>query len=232
MASRKIDRAAQGPRLIEVVLGALLSLILGAALAFVFLVMKPVTTKEPPKDNPDRTVYFVEGTKDPERGKQWLRKRQLFTEGSSVVLNEDELNAWITAGTTPAPEKPAPGQSPVLSSPPAPTGMLQMSAPNFRIRDGVLQVSSHGTLYIEMFSFKCPLVVQASGRFAKRQGAFVFAPDRFYIGSFPVHRLPGASDVVIDRILARQKIPSDIGTAWKNLADVSLDGKTLKLSMP
>lgn len=233
MVSRRIEKALHGPSLTEVVLGVALSLILGAALAFAYLVLKPVAiTKEMPKERVAGMVYYVEGTKDSDRGKQWMRKKQLFLGGSSVVLNEDELNAWITAGTTPTPEKGAAASKPNPSLPAPPAAMLQMDVPNFRIRNGVLQIGTKGTLNVELFGIKRPLVVQASGRFVKRGGAFVFTADGFYVGSFPMHKFFAADDPVLDRIISNQQIPEDYTAAWKKLTDVSIEGNTLKLSMP
>jgi hypothetical protein len=233
MVSRKIDKALHGPSLAEVVLGVVLSLVLGAALAFAYLVLKPVAiAKEIPKARIAGTVYYVEGTRDSDRGKQWMRKKQLFLEGSSVVLNEDELNAWISAGTKPAPEKGEPAAKPNPSLPAPPGAMLQMDVPNFRIRNGVLQIGTKGTLNLELFGFKRALVVQASGRFVKRGGEFVFTADEFYVGSFPMHKFLEADNPVLAHIVSNQKIPEEYTVAWKKLADVSIEGNTLKLAMP
>jgi hypothetical protein len=233
MVSSKIEKALHGPSLMEVVLGVVLSLILGAALAFAYLVLKPVTiAKEMPKERIAGMVYYIEGTKDSDRGKQWMRKKQLFLDGSSVVLNEDELNAWVTAGTAPTPEKGAAASKPNRSLPAPPPAMLQMDVPNFRIRNGVLQIGTKGTLNIEWFGVKRPLVVQASGRFVKRGGVFVFTADEFYIGSFAMHKFFDTDNPVLDHIISNQQIPEDYTAAWKKLTDVSVEGNTLKLSMP
>jgi hypothetical protein len=79
MISRKIEKALHGPSLTEVVLGVVLSLILGAALAFAYLVLKPVViAKEMPKERLAGVVYYIEGGRDINRSKQWMRKKQLF----------------------------------------------------------------------------------------------------------------------------------------------------------
>ncbi|MDD2765224.1 MAG: hypothetical protein PHE83_14770 [Opitutaceae bacterium] len=232
MSSRKIDKAKYGPGLGEVVLGAALSLVLGAGLAAAYLVAQPVQiVKEPPKSPPAGAIYYIEGGRNADRGKQWLRKKQLFTEGSSVELNENELNAWISAGT--AAPAPAPGQKSAPVAPPSPaSGMLQMDVPNFRIRDGVLQIGAKGTLNLELFGIKRPLIVQASGKFVKGGDGFIFEPSRFYVGSLPLHRLPGVGEIVLNRVLAKAQVPEDIAVAWKKLADVTIVGNTLKLSLP
>ena len=255
MAYSKIEKAKYGPSAAEFFLGALLSLLLGAVLAVVYLISQPVQIgKTPAKDQPASPVVYIRGTKDGDRGKQWLRKKQLFTEGSSVEVNEDELNAWYTAGTTPeapkAPEvktpdpkkpdpkanakKPAPPPPPPPPPPPAPaaTGMIQFSTPNFRIADGLFQIGTEGVLNIDMYGVKLPFVIQATGKFVKNPGGFVFVPDKFYIGCCPLHKLPGVSGLVLDRLVANEKVPEDLSAAWKKLADVSVEGGSLKLTMP
>ncbi|HUJ42038.1 MAG TPA: hypothetical protein VLW52_00400 [Opitutaceae bacterium] len=235
MVSRKIDKALHGPSLAEVVLGVVLSLILGAACACAYLVLKPVAiVKEMPKDK-ERVagmVYYLEGSNDATRGKQWMRKKQLFLGGSSVTLNEDELNAWITAGTAASNDKGAPAAKPGKSLPAPPGPMVQMDVPNFRMSGGMLQIGTKGTLNLDVFGVKRPLVVQASGRFVKRGGEFVFAADQFYVGSFPMHKIFGSDEPVLDHLIGSQKVSEDIVTAWKKLVDVSIEGNTLKLSMP
>ena len=233
MVSSKIEKALHGPSMTEVVLGVVLSLILGAAVAFAYLVLKPVAVvKEMPKERVAGTVYYHEGGKDANRGKQWMRKKQLFLAGSSVELNEDELNTWITAGTAGSSEKGAPAAKSGKSLPAPPGPMLQLDVPNFRINGGTLQIGTKGTLNLEIFGLRRPLIVQAFGRFVKRGSAFVFAADQFYVGSFPMHKLFSVNDPVLDHLIGSQKVPEDIAEAWKKLADVSIEGSTLKLSMP
>jgi hypothetical protein len=231
MVSRKIEKAQHGPTLTEVVVGASVSLVLGAMLAVVYLVLKPVWTGKDLPRAPAGTIFYVEGSRSTEYGKLWLRKRQLFTDGSSVVLNEDELNAWMMATTAPAaPERPVAGQK--FTPPAPPSGIFQMGTPNFRIRDGVLQVGTKGSLNVELIGFKRQLIMQVTGQFVKRGGQSAFEISRFYIGSFPLHKLPGLSSQVLGYILGQVQIPEEIGTAWKKLANVTVEGSTLKLTMP
>lgn len=87
--SKKIDRALYGPSWVEVILGAVLSLVLGGLLATVYLVIKPVqTVKEMPKEKDivRGAIYYIEGSNDATKGKQWTRKRQQLAAGESVVL--------------------------------------------------------------------------------------------------------------------------------------------------
>ena len=265
MISRKIERAKYGPSMLEVFLGALLSLLLGAVLAVAYLIVEPVEVGTPQtKDEPAGPVTYVKGAQDLDHGKQWLRKKQLFTEGVSVEVNEDELNSWITAGTTPEPPKAADAKKPVPAAahpaahpavhptahaaahpvppagapatppatPPAPGGFIQFGTPNFRIADGVLQIGNEGELDVDMLGIKRPLILQASGRFVKQAGGFAFVPDQLYVGSCPMHKLPGVAEFLLARVLANEKIPEDIAAAWKKLAAVSIEGRSLRLTMP
>jgi len=234
MFSRKIDKAKYGPGWGEVIFGAALSLVLGAALALGYLVVKPVQAlKSLPKDQPPGAVYYIEGASGADNGKQWMRKKELFTEGTSVTLNDDELNAWIASETAPQlPPAPAPGQKPAAKAPAAPTAIIELGTPNFRVHDGRLQIGSRSTLNLSWWGVKETIFVQADGRFAKEGGTFAFVPEQFYIGSCPLHRLPGLGAFVFDRLIAKVKVPDDIAAAWKKLADVSIDDHTLKLTMP
>ncbi len=223
MAIRKVDRSKYGPGLGEVVLGAVLSLALGAALAMGVLMARPVqTVREVPKERAVGAVYYVEGSRIGDNGKQWMRKRQLFTEGTSVSVNEDELNLWIASGAGPA----AGGQK-AASAP-----LIELGTPSFRVHGGAMQVASKCTVSLDWFSLKFPLLVQAIGHFAKRGDVFSLVPDEFYVGSCPLHKVPVVGSLIYQALLSRAKAPADVATAWKKLTTVAIDGNTLKLTMP
>lgn len=232
MSSRKVDKGKYGPSTTEVFLGALLSLLLGCICALVYLILKPVQIARPSAKEPvpGPTIY-VRGNRDSEHGRQWLRKKQLFTEGDSVAVNEDELNAWISAGTEPEAPKPNAAKKLTQAVPPAPMGILSFGTPNFRVRNGTLQIGCEGTLNLEMVSLKHPIIMRASGQFVKKDDGFAFVPEQFYLGCCPLHRLPGVADLVLDHLLENVKIPEDIAAAWKKLADVAVDGNSLLLTV-
>ena len=239
MVNRKVERALHGPSMLEVFLGAVLSLVLGVAAALVYMTVQPVLVGLPdPKAEPGSPVTYAKGTNDDDRGKLWLRKKQLFTEGMSVDLNEDELNAWISAGAPPDPFKTIEAKSPVPPAPGAPaepvpaTKMLQFGTPNFRIANGRLQIGTEGEFDFDMLGIKKPLILQTSGRFVKTGGKITFVPEQLFIGSCPLHKLPGVAAFVLDRLLADVKIPPDIAAPWKKLAAVSIQGNSLLLTMP
>src|SRR5947209_5142065 len=109
----KVDRAKYGPGLVEITLGALLSVILGALIAFVFLVLRPVTIVHAlPKEKPANAVYYIEGSKDSAHGRQWLRKKQIFVEGGSVSVGEAELNTFVAGNAPKQGNAPKPAAKP------------------------------------------------------------------------------------------------------------------------
>lgn len=241
MNNSKIERALYGPSLFEVTLGALLSIALGVVLAFVFLVLKPVVVaKELPKEEErvQGQVYFLEGSKDLTRGRQWMRKRQMLMDGTAgeIALSEEELNAWFAAGAPKKPEKkpaPKPPAGKAGTPPPAeeiPEELLVLDVPNFRIRDSVFQVGVPGNL--NLISFSLPVIIQARGTFEKAADMWVFKPSSLYLGSMPLHRIPGLTDILMKRVVSSGFLPEDALAGWKRVSDVSLDGKQIKLTIP
>jgi hypothetical protein len=230
MSKKKIERALYGPSWTEVILGAVLSLALGIVLGGVYLVLKPVATvKELPKKDAARgVVYYIEGSKDANKGRQWLRKRQQIAAGQSVGLTEDELNTAFAA----APAAGAAPAAPVDKSKPAPlktNDVFSAGAPNFRLLDGQLQVAVPCT--VNVFGFTQTFPVIAKGGFAKKGDVFVFEPETFYVGSLAANRLPILESYVMKRILAAQPPPDDLVNAWKKLSGIAVEDHTLRLSM-
>lgn len=230
--SRKIDRALHGPSLVEVVLGAVLSLIIGVLLGASLLIFRPViVVREMPKDDvrvPD-ALYFVEGSRDGSRGRDAAAKRKAFVGGESVSVIEDELNMLVgpaasfaaPAGTT------APAADPKA---PASDDMIATGTPNFRVREGELQVGV--PVNFNVLGMNRKVVVQTRGGFEKQGDGFVYEPHTFYVGSLPVLRIPMLAGYARDRFLNAQPVPDDIKASWAKLAGVSIDGNVLNLKMP
>jgi hypothetical protein len=235
--SKKVDRALHGPSWLEVIFGAVLSIVLGVVLGAVLLSLRPVTkVKELPKeaDRDPKTLYYIEGSKDVTKGRQAAAKRKAFAEGQSVTVTEDELNA-LAATVVPPVAKPAEkpkAPSPADKNAPAPASekMVATSTANFRINDGRLQIGVPVTLNV--LGLDRTVTVHTRGTFAKSGDVFVFEPETFYVGSCPLQRFPFLVNYVRDKIVAAQEIPEDIKTAWAKLAAVSIEGNTLKLTMP
>ncbi len=215
-----------GPSWTEVILGAVLSVVLGGALAAVFLILKPVTkAKEMPKQLTADMVYYLEGSLDASKLRQAIAKQNSFAQGRSVSITEDELNALAAPAPT-APAAPAKGKPPAA----APGAAFAFGTPNFRIRKGELQIAV--PMQVGVAGLDLNVVVQARGAFARRGESFVFVPNEVYIGSCPVHRLPMAQGYVMKKILAASALPEGVVAAWGKLSDVALDGSTLQFTMP
>jgi hypothetical protein len=236
--SRKIDRATHGPGWFEVIFGAVLSAVLGVVLGAVLLVLRPVVTvKELPKESErdPHAVYYVQGSRDTTKATQATAKRKAFIEGQSVTVTEDELNTL--AGPAPAP-LPAPGAKPVPKPAPkpadkpgaAPEGVLVAGTPNFRLRDGAMQVAVPMT--VNALGMSPQFIVQTRGNFVKQGEIFVFEPETLLVGSCPLQKLPFVADYVRDKFWSAQRIPEDIKATWAKLANVSVENDALKLTMP
>ena len=76
------------------------------------------------------------------------------------------------------------------------------------------------------------VVVQAQGEFARKDHAFVFEPETVLVGSCPVQWLPYASTYVTRKFLSSQTLTEDIAAVWPKLASFTVDGGSLKLTMP
>ena len=220
--------AANEPSWAEVLIGAGLSLMVGVVLGAAYLVLKPVETVQfLPQPPVAGEVYFREGSRDTNKGNTWLRKRQAFLDGQSIDLTEDELN---TAVATPI-EKPKGGAGqPASAAKPAPAddALLTPGAVNFRIDGGQVQVG----VPVRVNLLDATVIVQAAGGFVKKGDTFTFVPKVFYVGSCAVDRLPIVEGLIMGRLFAAQGVPKELTDAWAKLANVSVDGKTLKLAMP
>ncbi len=226
--SKKIDRALYGPSWTEVIFGALLSIVLGVVLAAAYLVTKPVATvKEIPKEPVAGTIYHIEGSKDSTRGRSWVAKRQQLVAGMSVTVSEEELNTAVTAVNAPAPKKPGAKEEPAAEAKP---GAYTLGTPNFRIRDQALQIAVPVT--INTLDLGLDVLVQARGDFEKQGEQFVFTPKSLLVGSCPVEKIPGLTNIIMHKFVGAQKMPEDIAGAWAKLASVSIDGTKLKLDAP
>jgi hypothetical protein len=230
--SKKPDRATYEPSWAEVILGATLSLALGVVLGAALLVIKPVTqVKELPKEDARvaNAVYYIEGSRDTAKARQALAKRKAFAEGQSVSATEDELNSLLAAAPAPQPKPGAKKDEKAAPPPPPSAEMVSAGTPNFRIRDGALQIAV--PLTINALGLDHKLIVQARGGFERKADGFVFEPSTLYLGSCPVQRLPVIGGLVRSRVLAAQAIPEDIATAWKKAANVTIEGNTVKVAM-
>jgi hypothetical protein len=217
----KIDRALYGPSWTEVIIGAFFSVLIGAVLAAAWLVFTPVKkVPELPKDPVPGKVYYIAGLTRSANGRQWMRKRQLFTDGTTISLNEDELNSAMGSLAPQSAGKDEAAQS----------AMIVPGAVNFRIHDGRLQIAAPVQLNIAGLQAKVRVIAQ--GGFVREGPGFVFAPSRLYVGSCRVDRLPVLPGMILRRVLESVNLPADLKAAWGRLANVAVEGDQLRLTMP
>ncbi|MEO7599459.1 MAG: hypothetical protein ABIV50_11040 [Opitutus sp.] len=222
----KLRRKIDGPGWFEVIFGAALSLLLGVVLSAAFLIFKPVTTvKELPKEPDKKMIYYIEGTRDSSKARDLASKRKLMTQsGATVVLNEDELN------TLAIPPKPEAGPKKMeLPQPVAATETLVAKPANFRIREGVMQIGVPVTL--SAYEMSTQLVLQTRGGFVKQGDALIYQPTEFYLGSLPLQRMPEVQAAVTNYLFSKMTVPDDMVAAWKNVADASLAGPKLTVTV-
>jgi len=233
---KKISGEGHSPSWFEVIFGAVLSMALGVALGAMLLFLRPVTMVKTLPKEADRiagVVYYAEGSRDGTKANQAAAKRKAFAQGKTVSVTEDEINSFV-ALPPPPPAKPKPGEK----ARPAPAGaaaasgdMFAPGAPNFRIREGVVQLGV--PVKIDLFGLiDQTVLVVTRGAFVKKGDTFAFEPDSLYIGSCPMQRFPFAAGIMAKKVLANVPVPEDIAAAWPKLADVSVEGNTLKLAMP
>jgi hypothetical protein len=240
MKDKKLERALYGPGLFEVTLGAALSVMLGAVAGVAYLLFKPVETVKVMPKEADRVagqIYFVEGSKDTGKARQWRTKRKQLAESvpGQIAFIEDELNAWFApeAPAAKTPVKPAPGAAPETPvEAPIPDELVTWSHPSFRIADNTVQVSCLATLNpLHLVALNVPFVVQAKGGFEKVGDEFVYAPKTLFVGSLPVHRIPGATTYLMKRARNSQALPEQGLEAWKKVANVTVEGRELKVTI-
>lgn len=214
-----------------------MSLILGIVIGATLLILRPpVIAKEEPKERERGVVYYIEGSKDSSKAKQAAAKKQAFVAGQSVTVTEEEVNALLAPAAAPAPGaakgaekgKEKKDGKEAEAAPAASDGYFTAGAPNVRIREGAVQVSVPVTIGL----IDQKVIAQAKGGFVKQGDIFVYEPETMYLGSCPVERLPLVAGLVRDKVLASQSIPEDVVAAWKKLANVTVEGNAVKLTMP
>ncbi|MBI5767142.1 MAG: hypothetical protein HZA93_05055 [Verrucomicrobia bacterium] len=246
MATKKMDKTAHEPGWGEVILGATLSVALGAVLGALALVFRPVAVvKETPKEPAKGVTYVVEGGRDTAKARQAAAKRKAFVSGQSVTVTEDELNSLLPAlpasGAPPAGAKPKAGEKAPATKAPAPAAAAPAGTPssddivapwppNLRIRDGVVQLIVPVTF--NLLGLDPRVMVTATGRFVKKDGGFAFEPDAMSVGCCPLNRVPFAAGVLAKKFLTAKAVPEDIASVWPKVADVSIEGSALKITMP
>lgn len=213
-------RIRSGPNYVEIILGAVLSLLLGGLLAVVYLVFKPVPILDvPPKQKEGAGLHYIAGRRGFSTG-SWALKREAFLRGQTITLPEEEINAWIES-LYPANAKPAKGEE---------DAMVQPGTPSVRFNGNTANLGA--VLALDLFGWKPKIVTQAAGTFAMRGGTAKFVPDTVYVGSFPAHRLPVVGSLVFGRVTGMWKFPEELTSAWAKVSGVHIEKSQLVIEQP
>jgi len=233
MANKNLDKELYGPSVTEVALGAVLGLLAGVLVACVYLVFKPVMqVKELPKEPARSVVYYIPGADSNAKSRGWQAKQKQFIAGTSITVVEDELNAWAATMSVPAAAKPGAKPAPAAKpdeAKPTPEGLIIPYAPNFKVVGGQLQIGLKCTL--NWYGLTYDTTVIATGGFSKSGDQVAFVPEKFYLGSCPVHLLPGLSGLIGSYVISKEKVSDEVRTAWTKLAEVSIEGGAVKLTV-
>jgi len=207
-----------GPSTTEVVLGSILSILLGVLLASIYLAARPMkVVKAIPEEAEPDVVYFVEGRKDYEASRRWMLKRDGFVQGQSIEVTEGELNFWVTSVYPPA--EGGKGEA-----------MFTIGTPQFRIEDDELKAGA--ICKFDYFGVVYEIAVQAAGGFSKMGERFVFNPREVAIGGLPAHRMGPLGSILFKQFAGAFVPPEDVAQAWSQLADVHVEGNMLILGAP
>ncbi|MCM2276171.1 MAG: hypothetical protein NDI75_15390 [Candidatus Didemnitutus sp.] len=234
MADKKIEKALYGPSTLEVALGAVLGLALGVAVACIYLVLKPVQlVKETPKEVAQGVVYYLPGKTDATKGRAWQTKQATFVSGGEIIATEEELNAWAASlgGAAPAaapgaaPKAPAQPGAPAA---PADSAFLSASGLNFRLEGERMHVSQK--VLFNYFGLTKEVILQSAGGFTRAGEGFVFQPEAVYLGSCPLHAVPGTTGALLGTLLKQQKVPDDFRAAWAKISAIAVEGGLLKVT--
>ena len=228
--AKKIDKALYGPSTWEVALGAFLGFLVGIFAACVYLAFKPAkVVNEMPKDRVAGMIYAVQGASSSAKARGIASKEKRFIAGGSIELVEDELNAWAANLGKPAAPAPAKGAPAPAAKPADQAGAtLTAAAPNFRIRDGAMQVVYKCTA--NYFGVPVDFTVITTGKFAKAGDEFVYEPATFFLGSCPLHKLLGLGTPLMNKLMRLHPVSDELKTSWAKLGDVTVEGQTLKLT--
>ena len=148
------------------------------------------------------------------------------------ATNPDKVKPTIKAQpveSVQAPGVPRPAES-AQAEAPLVRNFLSTTVPGFRFVGESLQISWGGTVSAVGFNREVTLV--ATGHFETAGGRVNFVADTFYLGSCPLHRLPGAASALLAYVFKNQTAPETIRLAWAKCTAASVVDGGLKLVQP
>ncbi len=230
MANKKIEKALYGPGAFEIILGVVLSLLLGVLAACAYLVFKPaqaVKVMPAQSEQVAGTVYYLAGENNPSKARELKTKQKSLTAGAEIILNEAELNAWAATLKAPAAPATATPAKPAEAKPATTTSFLSATDLNFRLQGSEMQISAQVTF--NYFGILTQALYLTRGTIAQNDGTYVFQPTESYLGSCPLHHLPIAQGAFYSALLKSQTMPEDLATAWPKLTKLSVEDGLLHL---
>ena len=233
----------RAPSLLEIFLGSILSVLLGAVVAATILVLKPVEVlKEAPKDKAldPAKVYYFEGRKEYTAGQRWRFKRDSLMQGHTIRVNEDELNTWIEEiypRLPVEPKAPAKGKAKAGEAAPkkadGPLLSIETGTPNFRVTSDVLRIGI--VYYVNVFGNAFQIVVQSAGTFEKPrrdEDPVFYKPSVLYVGSLPVHKLLVLKPLVLRQVADTFEFPTELERVWAKLTEVKVENREVVFVRP
>ena len=216
-----LDR--KSPGVVGIAFGATLSVALGALLALLNLVAQPVEIVNAlPKEPVEGAMYFVKGG-SAGAGRGWeIKAEQLAAgQGGQVAFSEAELNAW--AGATFEEVK-------VEQTEKDNSAMMIAGTPNFRLVDSSLQVGTVNQLVF--FGYEAPLVLQATGKFARAGDRWAFEAGEAYLGGLPLHRAPALAELVSQRFGPTGSVPAAVEKVLASAERIEVSEGELIVRLP
>ena len=216
-----LDR--KSPGIIGILFGAFFSVVLGALLAVLHLMAQPVEvlTAEP-NERAEGVKYFIKGAPGGEKGRVWQAKFSRITDGSGEVkLSENELNTW--AGDSFEEVK--------LSEEEKASSLLIIAGtPNFRLIGSALQIGTENQLVF--FGSEAPLILQATGAFAREGQRWKFVPTEAYLGGLPLHRAPLLMALAAKRFGPTAALPEEVEKLLTQATQIAIADDELVVRMP
>ncbi|MEX2381080.1 MAG: hypothetical protein WD490_01745 [Opitutales bacterium] len=220
--ARTDPNAKKGPKTYEIVVGAILSLLLGVFLAAVYMVTTPVEVVDEMPDSPDSTkVYYVTGDAG-EQPLQWSQKLGALTSGTwsgAFPVSEQELNQWAQSAFA---ESNGSGEDG--------TFVVTPGTPNFRLYGERIQVGAD--LEYSVFGFGQTIKSQAHGQIIEKGGRFVFEPHELHLGSLPIPRAGGLSSLVFNRLRESFEVSEELKQGWERVSYAAVDESVLRIELP
>jgi len=217
---RKKESSGTLTTLFEITFGCMA----GAAIAAVWLILKPVSVVDSPRQDADdlpvrHAINYQAGKLGLVRESQMRLKEEAVLQQSEaeVSLSEQEINRWLVT------RYGASSTTDVWGS-----GIeMRPEPPLVRMADEEMQI---GLIYsFSGYVGKKNLVLQTTGHFARAgSGRFEFVPTKTYLGSCP---LPAGfvSRFVLNAFLSGFELSEELGRAWTGVRNVALSDGRLSL---